>query len=293
MITKFHPIALQKVWGGSKLSKQYNLNDKKIGEIWGISAHKTHSNILLNGAYKGMTLRQLYKSHNELFGGLQKNEFPLLFKVIDAKDDLSIQVHPSDDYARCHENSYGKDECWYILDTSKTTTNIIIGHRAKSKSEFLSYINNNKVEEIVNKYTIKPGDYFYIPAGTVHAICKGTTLLEVSQSSNITYRVYDYNRLDQGHPRELHIKKSLDVLTVPDNINKTKHDSKLFTFDIKRNKFISSVTSHIFGDYIFVIEGQGIIGEINIKKGDFLMVSSRKKYILQENFTYALINISH
>lgn len=293
MITKFYPIAVHKVWGGRKLAKQYNVKDKKIGEIWGISAHETYSNVLLNGAYKGMNLRELYDSHKELFGGLKHDEFPLLFKVIDAEDDLSIQVHPDDDYARCHENSYGKDESWYILDTSKKTTDIIIGHRAQSKSEVLSHLNKNNLEAIINRYTIKEGDYFYIPAGTLHAICKGTTILEVSQSSNITYRLYDYNRSDHGCLRTLHIKESLDVLKIPDNILRTHHDSKVFTFYIKPNSLVNSAISDIFGDYIYIIDGRGTIGEIDVKEGDFLMVSSNEEYCLNGQFTYALINISH
>lgn len=292
MVIKFKPIALEKVWGGNKLSKLYNINGKNIGEIWGISAHKSYSNMIANGQFKGLSFRELYSKNKELFGDLNEDEFPLLFKVIDASGDLSIQVHPDDQYASKHENSYGKDECWYILETNAKNTEIIIGHNADSLEELINSINNNQTEEVVNKFRIKKGDYFYIPSGTVHAICKDTTLLEVSQSSDITYRLYDYNRLDNGKLRELHIDKSLDVMTIPAKSVQTNHNPKFFTFDININQSSSTKDAHIHGDYLYIIEGYGFVNEETINQGDFLMISSMDKYTIEGTIKYALINIS-
>jgi mannose-6-phosphate isomerase len=150
----------------------------------------------MNGPYKGQTLRDLYNNHRELFGHYKNEEFPIIVKYIDAKEDLSIQVHPDNDYALKHENSLEKEECWYILD-AKADTEIIIGHREKTKDEIRRNLNKD-ILNILNYYPIKANDYFYIPQGTVHAICHDTFLIEVSQSNDITYRFYDYDRLDHG-----------------------------------------------------------------------------------------------
>ncbi|MDT8336574.1 MAG: type I phosphomannose isomerase catalytic subunit [Candidatus Izemoplasmatales bacterium] len=291
MIIKFEPIPLKKVWGGDKLSKTYGFSLSNIGEVWGISAHKLHSNKIINSDYRGMTFRELFKSHRECFGHYSKEEFPLLFKVIDASGDLSVQVHPDDEYASTYEDSYGKDECWYILAAGKDSR-IQIGHKAKSKTELHNSILNNKVEKMLKYYKIKAGDYFYIPSGKVHAICKNTTLLEVSQSSDITYRLYDYNRLDNGSLRPLHIDKSLDVITIPDNDLKLKHDYKYFSFNVIYTTS-ETTTADLHGDYIYVIEGNGMINNEKIKKGDFLMVTSLSHYAFDSQLKIALIRINN
>ena len=232
MILKLKPLFYDKVWGGSKLKNDLGYDcSSKTGEAWGISAHKNGSSIITNDKYKGKTLRELYYTKKELFGNYPSEEFPILIKVIDANNDLSIQVHPDDQYAKKYENSFGKTECWYILDTEKNT-DIIIGHKAKDIEELKSYINNNDFESVLNKFQIQKGDQFNIYSGTIHAICKGTLLLEIQQSSDITYRIYDYKRLDNGKLRELHIDKALDVIKFPDNILKSYKLTNLFDFSI-------------------------------------------------------------
>lgn len=293
MIIKFQPILLKKLWGGNKLAKFYDSKEKKIGEIWGISAHKKQSNIILNGIYKGITFRKLYQSRKDLFGGLQTEEFPLLFKLIDTNDNLSIQVHPDNEYAEANEKSYGKSESWFILDTSKKNSAVLVGHVAKSKQQIVNHIHKKTISEILNKINVKPGDYFYIPSGTIHAILDGITLLEVSQSSDVTYRIYDYDRLEDGKQRDLHIEKAIDVLNVPDNFDIFNQITDYFTFNIKQNNFKSSTTSNVYGDYIYIVKGTGKINEVSVKKGDFLMVSSNQNYTLQGAFSYTLINISN
>jgi mannose-6-phosphate isomerase class I len=282
---KLKPILIEKVWGGSRLGLMYNSKSNIIGECWGISAHKSNSNIIEDGQFEGTTLRELYNSNRSLFGGYKSDEFPILIKYIDAKTDLSIQVHPDDDYATINENSNGKEECWYILE-AKSDTKIIIGHSASSKEVIRSRIEKGNVLEIINFYNIKPNNYFYIPPGTVHAICTGTFLLEVSQSSDITYRLYDYNRLDKGVKRELHINKSMDVIKVPDNKLILEHKNNHFTFEIINNIGVSPNKAHQFGDYISILEGEGSLGNYRVKAGDFFIVSSNFEYNIEGNLKY-------
>lgn len=290
MIIRLEPIPLTKVWGGDKLSNMYNFSLSNIGEIWGISAHKSNSNKIINGPFKGLTFRELYTKHREYFGHYPTREFPLLFKVIDAKGDLSVQVHPDNDYASIHENSYGKDECWYILDADNDSK-IQIGHKAKNSDEINKAIINNTLEETLEYHSINAGDYYYIPSGKIHAICKNTTLLEVSQSSDITYRLYDYNRLDNGKLRDLHLDKALDVINIPDTINMVEHDNKYFSFEIINIKNDIRL-SHKYGDYIYIIEGNGYINDEKVIKGDFLVITSNTKYIVEGDLKLALVSIT-
>lgn len=232
-----------------------------------------------------MSLRQLYQQQRQLFGNYPKPEFPILIKVIDAMDDLSIQVHPDDDYAKEHENSYGKTECWYILDT-EPNTDIIIGHKVKDSAAFIEAMENQHLEAIINKFPIKKGDLFNIYAGTVHAICKGTLLLEIQQSSDVTYRLYDYNRLDKGKLRELHVDKALDVIRFPDNKLAEKKPTHLFDFEILKQDLTSSRLADIYGDYIFVLEGEGYFDDVKVKKGDFIFVTSKAQYEVRGHLQY-------
>lgn len=184
-------------------------------EQWGISAHPNGDDEVLNKEYAGKTLSTLWKQRPELFGNVKGDRFPLLTKIIDANADLSIQVHPNDEYAAENENgSLGKTECWYIMDAKPGTT-IVIGHNAKNKEEVKSMIENGEWNDFIREVPVHKGDFFFIEPGTVHAIKGGTVILETQQSSDITYRVYDYDRLQDGKPRQLHVKQSIDVITAP------------------------------------------------------------------------------
>jgi mannose-6-phosphate isomerase len=289
MIIKLKPIALTKVWGGENLSKAYHINKDNIGEIWGISAHKSHSNEILNEEFKGITFRTLFEENKALFGYYPHDEFPILCKIIDASSDLSVQVHPSDEYALKHEKSLGKDECWYIID-AKENSRIQIGHKANNIEELRKAINNKKIEEMLVYHPVSKKDYYYIPSGKVHAICKDTTLLEVSQSSDITFRLYDYNRFDQGKLRELHIDKSLDVITFPDTEIIKTHQSNFF--DFKTFETTSEIyLANQYGDYLYIIEGSGYVNGEAIKYGDFIMISSLISYQFSNHVKVALVNI--
>ncbi len=211
------PVFKSMIWGGTKLATEfgYEIPSDSTGECWAISAHKNGDCEIENGDFKGKTLSWLWSNHRELFGNAQGEVYPLLIKIIDAKTDLSIQVHPDDDYAREHENgALGKTECWYVLDCDEDGE-IVIGHNAGDKEELARMIGEKKWKDLIRVRPVKKGDFFQIEPGTVHAIKKGTMILETQQNSDITYRLYDYDRLDQGKPRELHIDKSIDVIRCP------------------------------------------------------------------------------
>lgn len=285
MVLKLQPVFFDKIWGGKKLKEKYNYPvSNNCGECWGISAHKNGSSIIMNTEFAGKTLKDIYNTNRELFGNYPKKEFPILVKVIDAEDNLSIQVHPDNEYAK-KENSLGKEECWYVLDTDPDTE-IIVGHNAKSKQEFEQAIKNGTLEHLCKSFKTKPGDFFYIETGTLHAICKGTTLLEVQQSSDITYRVYDYNRLQDGQPRDLHVKEALDVVSIPDKTLLTTHKNTFFNYDLVQNTTLSSYRSSKHGDYIFIIEGEGSFNKTPVRKGDFLMVSANSDYSVFGNIYF-------
>ncbi len=243
----------------SILSFDFKTNEKIWGkEEWIISSHKNGMSFINNGEYKGLSLEEFYKNNKELFG-IDDEEFPLLIKIIDAKDDLSIQVHPDDDYAKANENSLGKSESWYILDTNNS--DIVVGQTARSKEEMALAIKEEKVMDKMNVFDINKGDFFYIKPGTVHAIRKNTKLLEVQQSSDITYRLYDYNRLgDDGKLRELHIDKSLDVIDYNDS--DTSQNFKV----IEKNSDYS--ITELANNDLFNVLKIDLNNEINIAKKD-------------------------
>ena len=217
------PVFKQMIWGGDRLRTDFGFDipGDDTGECWAISAHPNGDCTVSGGEYDGMRLSELWREHGDLFGrdrDAQRESgeaFPLLTKIIDARDDLSIQVHPDDVYAREHEGvPYGKTECWYILDADEGA-GIIIGHHARTREELVSMIDEDRWGELIREIPVKKGDFFQIPPGTVHAIKKGTMILETQQNSDITYRLYDYGRLSGGKPRELHLKQSKDVIQVP------------------------------------------------------------------------------
>lgn len=211
------PVFKQMIWGGNRMRDEYgyDIPGDDTGECWAISAHPQGDCRVASGQYAGMTLSQLWDSHREVFGNASGDRFPLLTKIIDAQHDLSIQVHPDDVYARENENgSLGKMECWYILDCDEDAT-IIIGHYAKTQQELEEMVHGARWKELIREIPVHKGDFFQINPGCVHAIKGGTLILETQQNSDITYRLYDYDRLQDGKKRPLHIKQSLDVITVP------------------------------------------------------------------------------
>lgn len=220
----FKPFFSHTIWGGTRLREDFGYDEpgEDLGECWGISGHPSGMCYVKGGEYDGRSLADLWRNEPQLFGRTRTDgdtgkgsPFPLLIKIIDAKSDLSIQVHPDDEYARVHENgSLGKTECWYILDCPEDGK-LVVGHNASSREELASMIENGRWSELIREVPVKRGDFIQIDPGTMHAIKGGVMLLETQQSSDITYRVYDYDRLQNGKPRQLHIRQSIDVMTVP------------------------------------------------------------------------------
>ncbi len=217
---KLTPAVKDYLWGGTRL-REYNVQSDldPLAEAWVLSCHKDGQSVVANGEYKGKTLSEVCEDKSMLGENPCKfDNFPVLIKLIDAKQNLSIQVHPSDDYALTHEGEYGKTEMWYVVDCEEGAYLYYGFKSAISKDEFKERIENNTLTDVLGKVEVKKGDCFFIKAGTLHAIGAGILIAEVQQNSNTTYRVYDYGRLGaDGKPRDLHIEKALDVteLAIP------------------------------------------------------------------------------
>jgi len=283
------PVCTENIWGGSRLKNEfhYEAAGEHTGECWGISAHPSGDGTVKNGSFAGNKLSEIWDQHRELFGSCDSDRFPLLVKIIDAKDDLSIQVHPDDAYANVNENgSFGKTECWYVLDCDEDAF-LVIGHHAKTKEELNDMIDAGRWTDLIREIKIKKGDFIQIDPGTVHAIKGGCLILETQQSSDITYRLYDYDRLQNGRPRELHLQQSKDVITVP---AKDAADSVVSAADLpvnRLNELYSCTYYKIFkldvaGEFqmeqkypfllMSVLDGEGTIDQQPLKKGDHFIV---------------------
>ncbi len=211
---KFAPLCQERVWGGHRLKSWFSVQDSRpIGEYWLLSAHPSAVSVVENGVFKGLTLHDLTKNYPEAYlGKSPQPRFPLLVKLIEAADDLSVQVHPDDRYARKMEGDYGKTESWYILDHSPEA-DIIYGHRFRDREHFIRSVDQMTVKRHLKREKINKDDLVYVPAGTLHAILQGTVLLEIQQTSDVTYRVYDWDRRDeQGVSRPLHIEQAARVM---------------------------------------------------------------------------------
>ena len=204
------------LWGGTKLREVYHkpCDFDKVAESWELSTHPAGESRILGGGYDGLTLSQYFQQVPQALGTSAGafEDFPVLIKLIDAKDPLSIQVHPSDEYARRVEGEYGKTEMWYIVDCDPGAFLYFGVNRPVTKEEFHRRIQENTILEVLKKVEVHPGDVFFIQSGTIHAIGAGILICEIQQNSNCTYRVYDYDRRGaDGKPRELHLEKALDV----------------------------------------------------------------------------------
>lgn len=211
------PVLKERIWGGTRLRKEWGYDSDlqgALGECWAISSNAQADCVVIGGAYHGRHLSELWKEYPDLFGGKTEGAFPLLVKIIDAGEDLSVQVHPDDAYAHTHGCESGKWECWYILDCPENAE-LIAGSNAHSREELGQKIKEGAWDALLNRVPIRKGDFLRVDPGTLHAITAGVELLEVQQNSDITYRIYDYERRQNGKPRELHLKEGLEVTRVP------------------------------------------------------------------------------
>ena len=228
---KFNPILKDKIWGGQKLKNLLNKesNLPNIGESWEISDVEGDTSVVSNGTLKGQSLKNLLKTYKSDLIGTQnyrifKDKFPLLIKFIDAKEDLSIQLHPNDELAAKRHNSFGKTEMWYVFQADEDS-NLIVGFNQDMTPEtYLEHLENKTLTKILNFDKVKTGDTYFIEVGRVHAIGAGVMVAEIQQTSDITYRVYDWDRVDdEGNERELHNDLAIDAIdfNMPDNFRVT------------------------------------------------------------------------
>ena len=283
----------EKIWGGTKLRDEfgYEIPSDKVGEYWAISAHPNGVSSIKNGRYAGQKLDKLYAEHRELFGNRPEPVFPLLTKILDANDWLSVQVHPDDAYGLKHEGELGKTECWYVI-AADDDAEIIYGHHAKTKEELREQIEAKNWDQLLTKVKVKAGDFFYVPSGTMHAIGSGILILETQQSSDTTYRVYDFDRKDDaGNLRELHLEKSIDVLNIGEPANSRPVNLQVDNLSstlLVANDFFAVYKWELTGqadftktaDYTLnsVLNGQGqltVDGQVYpIRKGDHFILPS-------------------
>lgn len=276
-IIRMAPYCMEKIWGGTKLIDKYKKKTKgcNIAESWEVSAHPNGQSVVATGRYKGMPFGVYLNIMGKAILGWKAqfyDRFPVLVKFIDARENLSVQVHPGDDYALANENQYGKNEMWYIIEAEESSC-IYCGFNGKfSKEEIERRTRDNTLTEIMKAIPVKKGETYFIPTGTVHAIGSGILLCEIQQNSDVTYRLYDYGRIDKyGNTRDLHIKKALDVLKPYENLQQPveiKNDSdgesickcKYFTVE----RILCKEKAVIWGQQssftvIIVISGKGSI----------------------------------
>jgi len=302
---KLEPVFKDYIWGGNRLKNDFNKKSDLdiVAESWELCCHKNGTNKIYE---LNKSLEEFLKENPDALGeNCNKfDNFPILIKLIDAKDNLSIQVHPDDSYAKKYENSFGKTELWYVVDCEPGAYLYYGFSKTISKEEFKQRIEENTLLEVLNKVPIKKGDVFFITAGTLHAICKGTLIAEIQQNSDITYRVYDYGRIGKdGKARELHVDKAIDVtkLEKPEEYNvKVIEDSgnikkvllsKCEFFEVYKMEIKDKTELYVDElsfNSILCLEGNANIfsgkSNIDIVKGDSVFIpASEGKCIIQGN----------
>lgn len=284
----------EKIWGGTKLRDEfgYDLPSETTGEHWSISAHPNGPATVKNGEHAGKTLTELWASHRDLFGHQEGEVFPLLTKIIDAKNDLSVQVHPDDEYGLANEGELGKTECWYVLAADEGAE-IIFGHNAETKEEFHEMIADGQWDKLLRSIQVKPGDFFYVPSGTVHAIGSGVTILETQQSSDTTYRLYDYDRKDDaGNFRDLHINQSIAVSMIPH----VDPQPEMTVTKVDNSELKKLVSNDFFTVYEWIIknsiamEREGLYTLVSIVDGKGLIEVDGTSYPLEKGDHFLLPN---
>lgn len=287
-LLKLKPSFKDYLWGGHRLVDDYQKEYEGdiLAESWELSCHPDGSSYIVNGAYAGKTLREFLEAEGKSVLGTnceRFEDFPILIKFIDAKQDLSIQVHPDNAYALKNEGQYGKTEMWYVMDCEPGAYLYYGFEREISEEEFAERIANETLEEVLHKVEVHKGDVLFIEARTLHAICKGILIAEIQQNSNLTYRIYDYGRVGaDGKKRELHVEKALKVTDrrpVTANTDAYPHvaDCEYFTVDklyldgAIMNKTSGNVDDTSFMSILFM-EGEGTVccggEELSFRKGD-------------------------
>ena len=288
-LVKLNPIVKDYIWGGTYF-KNFNkgLSLDRVSECWELSVRDNDSSIIASGPDKGKRLVDVLTKED--IGPVMDRfpYFPLLIKLIDAKENLSVQVHPSDDYALKYEDSFGKSEMWHIIAADKGSGLYVGLNKDYSKEEIEKALKEGNILNCLNFFEVKPGDTFIINPGTIHAIGAGVRLIEIQQNSNLTYRLYDYNRVDKdGNPRELHIKKALDVIDYH-QYKVLKSDSELLAdnqyFTVKEvnfdNELEITANDKAFISFTF-LEGKGKVNDIDFNQYDTFFLPYGKKCLIK------------
>lgn len=285
-ILKLKPACKGYIWGGQRLKKEYNKEypGDILAETWELSCHPDGPSIIENGPYAGQTLpRYLQEAGRRVLGSNCQifQEFPILIKLIDAKQDLSIQVHPNNIDALEKEHQYGKTEAWYVLDAEPGAYLYYGFEKEITPEEFRRRIADNTLPQVLHAVPVHKGDLFYIPAGTIHAICKNILIAEIQQSSNVTYRVYDYGRIGaDGKPRPLHVEQALEVTKLQPvrkayNFGGHLARSAYFTVDLLKSGQTCNCDEESFTS-VLILDGEGQVQcgseTLACRKGDSLFV---------------------
>lgn len=278
------------IWGSSYFKDELKITDNNsIGEMWSCSGFKNCSSKIKYGGFAGILLKDLYKTHKYLFGNLSYDEFPILIKIIATSDKLSVQVHPDDEYAK-QFNQYGKTECRLILNKNENSK-LTLGCNAKNKDELIKMVNESQYEQLLEESDIEIGDFIKVNPGVIHAIGKDIVLLEIQQSSDITYRFYDYNRLDKnGQTRPLHVNQAIDVANCSrynekicninkENIEVLRSNSyfDIYNYDVKEEKTL--VTNNKCMIVTSLAEKLIINDQTEVKFGDSFIITTEAKQI--------------
>ena len=288
-LVKLKPGVKDYIWGGTyfkKFNKGTSLD--RVSECWELSVRDNDSSIIASGKDEGKRLVDVITKED--IGPVMERfpYFPLLIKLIDAKENLSVQVHPSDDYALKYEQSFGKSEMWHIISADEGSGLYVGLNRDYTKEEIERALKEGNILNCLNFFKVKPGDTFVINPGTIHAIGAGVRLIEIQQNSNLTYRLYDYNRVDKdGNPRELHIKKALDVIDykqykVVKTGNELLADNKYFTVkEVNFDKELEvNANERAFISFTF-LEGEGKVNDIPYSKYDTFFLPYGKKCLIK------------
>ena len=290
------PIPKRAVWGKNKLGKYFGYKDfpEDTGQCWCASCRDEDSNIILNGKYESYTLNRLWKEKPDIFGN-PSGEFPWIVGLVAPSENLSIQVHPDDSYTKKNNlKDGGKNEGWYFIDVYGEKS-IVFGHNALTQAEFENKIEKAEWDNLLLYKEIRKGDFVYIPAKTIHALCKDTMVYEIQQNSNLTYRLYDYERKDaNGNERDLHMQEALDNLDIP-FYDKQPEEKKLCEGDneirqiVSNNSFelttfrINKSVEFIFNKefaILSILEGEGVINGQDVKLGDHIIVPNKTEKLI-------------
>lgn len=288
-LVKLKPTVKDYIWGGNYFQKfNKGLGLSKVSECWELSLRDNDSSIIASGKDEGKKLCDVISKED--IGPVMDRfpYFPLLIKLIDAKENLSVQVHPSDDYALKYENSFGKSEMWHIISADEGCGLYVGLNKDYKKEDIERALNEGTILDCLNFFKVKPGDTFIINPGTIHAIGKGVRLIEIQQNSNLTYRLYDYNRVDaSGNPRELHINKALEVIDyrhykAVQNKDGFLADNQYFT--VKKASFDGDfrifANEKSFISFTF-LDGEGMVNDIPFKQYDTFFLPYQKECLIK------------